>query len=275
MPNDEDAPVDARLRRGLDRELGGHEFYAVAQLRLGENRDPILRDIPSRSGRDVRFGWPTWTTAADEEQTNEEDRARLRSWRALYRRAARSLSNRELIETADCEVFQYNLDGATQPPRWASAATLEVLLARITDTGRRYVEERRTELVAEDATTDSLRQALRAAGFLDIAAPQPSPRRRPKRVRRPQADHRLNRRKTPAAEPAEPRKPRLISRDDVVVQLESEGHTPERVGAILRAWHRDEQREARALFGDNGVPLYQRLFAPDDIAELKRRLTDE
>lgn len=285
VPAGEAARVGARLRRAAEYDSGRlgdpggfnePAFHVVAHLRLGESRDPVMRHILSRTGTSYR----PWYIALVE-HTTEKDRARLRSWRAMYRRAARSLSERGLIESVYCTVFENDLYGVSVDPRWPPRTTMDVLLAQITAAGRQYVEERRTEIVAEDDTTNGLRGALRAAGFLDIAPPKPPPRRpRPVR-RRPQsrqgqaARSRSSRGKTPAAKPAEPPKTRPMTRDEVAAQLESEGHDPRRVGTVLRAWHREEQRDALTRLAVNGVPLRERLFAPDDIAELRRLLTNE
>lgn len=242
-------------------------FYAVVQLHLAEGRDPQLRNTPPYSIRDYHDMRP------DDDQSTLEERNIRRSWRALYRRAADGLVTRGLIDTVPAVVTLEDLDVPTYWSwfRQGAEPTCTILLARITDAGARYAEQHRADLVNDTSIlNDELRRVFRDKGFVDVAEPPKRSSRRRRRRRRSRPSRSNS--KPIAAEPAEPiRQP--TKRDEVIAQLASEGFDADTVGAAVRAWHRAEQRESRRQFGDNGTPLYAYIFQPNDIEELRRRLS--
>ncbi|SUD49613.1 Uncharacterised protein [Nocardia otitidiscaviarum] len=86
----------------------GSEFYLIAQLALAEFHHPTLRDSPRRSPELRRLGLMSWFSLNTQPSTST-DRDLLRSWRAAYRRAARSLTARGFIETVQANVHLEDL----------------------------------------------------------------------------------------------------------------------------------------------------------------------
>lgn len=265
-----------RQRRGLP---SGSEFYPITQLGLAELHVPSLQDNPRRSAGD--HGSWDWFSL-NSQPTTDTDRDLLRSWRAAYRRAAQGLVSRGLIETRTESMALHDLGQATF---FASAPRL-VVMARITETGRRYVEQRRAEFVGDTCEiTDYLRAALRANGFDDIAEaparllPHQAVRRplgsQPPRNRQPRAERRTRnprRKQRRSAQPASSAPIQSLGYDELIAQLVSEGFTVETVRANILQWRRKEQRELRELYGDLGTPLPQRVFDPSEISELRQLL---
>ncbi|MFI6959630.1 hypothetical protein ACIBJI_39965 [Nocardia sp. NPDC050408] len=255
----------------------GSEFYLVAQLGLAELHHLTLRDSPRRSVEQRKLGLMDWFSLNAQPST-EAELDLLRSWRAAYRRAARSLTGRDFIETVQASVHLENLGQLIWGMNANHIPAREVVLARITDAGRQYVQQRRAELIDDTPSTDDLRRALRSAGFHDIAEPHPqsppsgtqSRRRRigtPRKRTQPDQNDRMPESTTQPS--------RLLGREDVLTQFTAEGFDTGRVEAALRAWHREEQRKSRELFGlgDNGIPLHEQLFGQEEIDDLRRRLT--
>lgn len=251
----------------------GSEFYLIAQLGLAEFHHPVLRDGLRRSVEQRKLGLMAWFSL-NVQPSSAPERDLLRSWRAAYRRAARSLTDRGFVETVDGSADLENLGQLT----WGVYASpvREVVLARITEAGRRYVEYRRAEFVADTHGADDLRRALRAAGFHDIAEPRPHPapsgtQSRRGRIRSTRKRKQQNQRiPSPTPQPGG-----LLGPDDVVTQLAAEGFATDRIETALRAWHREEQRKSREQFGvgDHGIPLREQLLGQEEIDDLRRRLT--
>lgn len=253
----------------------GSEFYLVAQLGLAEFHHPTLRDSPRRSVEQCKLGLMAWFSLNAQPSTAAE-RDLLRSWRAAYRRAARSLTARGFIEKVDGIAHLENLGQLV----WGNDALTvrEVALARITEAGRQYVQHRRAELVADTYNTDDLRRALRAAGFHDIAEPHPHPapsgtqsrQGRIRATRKPKQQNQTHRIPRPTRHPGG-----LLGPDDVVTQLATEGCATDHIETALRAWHREEQRKSRKQLGerDHGIPLREQLLGQEEIDDLRRRLT--
>ncbi len=61
----------------------------------------------------------------------------------------------------------------------------------------------------------------------------------------------------------------------VVDLLVDEGFDGDRVRAILRAWHREQQRIARVEFGGTASALDDYVFDADEVEDLRRQLADK
>jgi hypothetical protein len=265
-------PRDVHSARSKDFS-DGSEFYLIAQLGLAELTHPTLHNSPRRPAELHKLGSMAWFSLNAQPSTPAE-RDLLRSWRAAYRRAARSLTVRGFIETVQAAA---SLEDLGQP--WLNAVDppeRKVVLARITEPGRQYVQQRRAELIDDPGgLIDDLRRALRTTGFDDIAAPHPQPPPPSTKSRRSRIGSTRKREQSEAAPEPTTRHPnRLLGREDVLTQLTTEGFAPERIEAALRAWHREERRRSRDLYnGDNGAPLHEYLFGPEELDDLRRRLT--
>ncbi|WP_280391125.1 hypothetical protein [Nocardia brasiliensis] len=249
----------------------GTEFYVLAQLGLAEFHDTVVRRHSRRWKVQFSDGVATWTYLCSDPPTTSAERDLLRSWRAVYRRAADNLTARGLVETVrigvDLEALGQQTWSRGDPPQ------RDTVLVRITNSGRHYVQQRRGALVDEPGnSTDDLRRALRAAGFLDIAEPLPRPSPPEQHTEQIGATRPRDQRSDPTPERVpQPNRPR--GRDEVIALLVGEGFEVDRVGVVLRAWHREEQRTSRERFGDNGIPLEEWEFSPEEIDELRQRLT--
>ena len=256
----------------------GGEFCLLSQLGLAELHVPSLRDRPRRSAKD----FSTWNWfSLNSEPTTENDRDLLRSWRAAYRRAGTGLDRRGLIEIRH-EILTLQDLGQSS---FISINTRAVVMARITDTGRQYVEQRRAEFIDDEyAITDLLRSALRANGFSDVAeapvrlvphqATRRLPGRRQRRNQQPRHRHARHsgQKQHRSAQPAPPAPIRPLSYEELVIELTGEGFTAAAVQARVREWHRKEQRELLELYGDKGTPLPLRLFDFSEVSELRQLL---
>lgn len=262
-------PIASPRRRPANRP-DGTEFYLITQLGLAELRHPKLRDSARRpvSAYEIAVDWYSLNALS----TTAAERDRLRSLRALYRRAARGLADRGLIEVVQTRIRLDDLGQMCDVDPWETgyAGTRKSVLARTTGSGQRYVALRRAELVdgIDGPVSDDPRRALRSNGFLDIEEPAPRARVQiPRRPRRGPAGRYSSAEETPRAEPPAPPPPELRF-DEVVRKFVDAGFLVHHVRASIRAWHQEERRISRELYQEDGIPLHERLFTPDDIVEL-------
>ncbi|WP_280489092.1 hypothetical protein, partial [Nocardia carnea] len=261
-------PTASPRRRPANRP-DGTEFYLITQLGLAELRHPKLMNSARRpvSEYEIAVSWYSLNAIS----TTAAERDRLRSLRALYRRAARGLADRGLIEVVQARIHLDDLGQICDIDPWERgyAGKRKSVLARITDSGQRYVALRRTELVSGIAApvSDDLRRALRSNGFLDIEEPAPRAQVQiPRRPRRGPAGRYSSTEETPRATPVPP--PAELRFDEVVRKFVDHGFLVRHVRSSIRAWHQEERRISRELYQDDGIPLHERLFTPEDIAEL-------
>lgn len=206
----------------------------------------------------------------NEQPTSLAERDLLRSWRAVCPRATHSLARRGYIESVWASVDLEDLGQLTDAGLHGeeSFPVREVLLARTTTAGRDYVERRRSLIVDDMGVVGGdLRRALRARGFLDVAEPHPRPRRQQRRrIRIGNEVRELG----PLAQldPAEQYSEDALRRDEVVMQLVSEGFGIERVQVVIRAWHQDIQRYAPDFYRKYAmVSLDQQLFGLGPVSQ--------
>lgn len=200
-----------------------------------------------------------------------DDREFKRSRQAALRRAVVGLVERGFAVSATRAVPAHFLQVS---PRWCETER-NIVVAQITDQGRTYVEEHRVDLVVENPLSRLLRDELEGAGFGDVMNLPYRPRpNRPKRT----VQRRARRQVEPvpvAPAPTVPVPPTSWGKVQVVELLVREGFDGDRVRALLRAWHREQQRIARAEFGSTAPALDDYQFDGDEVADLRRQLTRE
>lgn len=200
-----------------------------------------------------------------------DDREFKRSRQAALRRAVEGLVERGYAVSSVRSVPSSFLQAST---RWCETKR-DIVVAQITAQGRAYVEEHRVDLVIENPLSTLLKEELEAAGFGDVMNLPYRPRLdRPKRKVQRRARRRVEAAAVATA-PTVPSRPTSWGKVQVVELLVSEGFDGDRVRALLRAWHREQQRIARAEFGSTAPALDDYQFDEDEVADLRRQLTRE
>ncbi|WP_280219945.1 hypothetical protein [Nocardia neocaledoniensis] len=203
----------------------------------------------------------------DGDNSSLDDREFKRSRQAALRRAVAGLVKRGYADSGVRNVPSSFLQVST---RWCETPR-DIVVAQITDQGRTYVEEHRVDLVVENPLSDYLRGELRDAGFDDVMhLPYRPPLNRPKR----KVQRRARRVEAPAVPvaPDEPTRPMSWRKAGVVELLVQEGFDGDSVRALLRAWHREQQRIARVEFGGTAPALEDYRFDEDELDDLRRQL---
>lgn len=230
-----------------DDDLG--EWFAVSQLHLVE------------TDHAERFEYAT------KRLTVRHDREFKRSRRVPYRRALRTLEQRGLAEAKLISV-DLNLLGQYAPPwRGRPPASREVWVARLTHRGKDWVQENASEQV-QSMGIEMVRTAERfdPEERWQIAEAQRLARYRQGRRRRPAT--------VTVPEVVTAGHAKALSKSEVVEFLHGEGFGTEQVSAVLRQWHREEQRQQRSQFKEPGPALDDYIFGAAEIDDLRQRLTE-
>lgn len=199
--------------------------------------------------------------------TVRRDREFKRSRRVPYRRALRTLEQRGLAEAKLVSV-DLNLLGQYAPPwRGRPPAAREVWVARLTDRGKDWVRENAPEQV-QSMGAEMVRTAERfdPAERWQIAEAQRLARYRQGRGRRPAT--------ITVPEVATSARTRALNKSDVIELLHGEGFGTEQVSAVLRQWHREEQRQQRSRFREPGPALDDCIFGVAEIEDLRQLLVE-
>ncbi|MFI7531510.1 hypothetical protein [Nocardia salmonicida] len=200
-----------------------------------------------------------------------DDREFKRSRQAALRRATVGLVERGFAVSTARAVPAHFLQIS---PRWCETERV-IVVAQITEQGRAYVEEHRVDLVLESPLSIFLRDELEGAGFGDVVdLPYRPQLDRPKRKVQRRARRQVET-VAVAAAPTVPVRPTSWGKVQVVELLVSEGFDGDRVRALLRAWHREQQRIARAEFGSTAPALDDYQFDEDEVGDLRRQLACE
>lgn len=200
-------------------------------------------------------------TYATKREMKLREREFKRSRRVPYRRALRTLEVRGL---AQARLERLELDvlmGGRKDPRSRAPAVREVWVARLTPQGKAWVQDNAIEEV--DAMGARMRKT--AELFDPSRRWLLPPHRPPGRHRGPLVTAAAQQPHTDDG---------LMDRADVVVLLNDDGFTTRDVEAVLRAWHREVQRDQRRENGDPGPSLDEYVFGLAEVEELRRRLTE-
>ena len=177
-----------------------------------------------------------------------------------YRRALQSLAGRGLTEADYADGVEIGGYSESHVVLWP----LGVWLGRLTEQGSAWVEQNALEQV------EPLTDAMFAAHW-DF----PEVERWPRKVEPSPISEVMNFPASQAVSSVDPRQNDELSKSSVVDLLTAEGFAAEQVLAILRAWHREERLNHRALYGstDEHPPLAQCTFTTADVVNFRIHLT--
>lgn len=227
----------------LDSESGSGPWFAVSQFHLVE------------ADHTKRFKYAAKRAMA------LRDREFRRSRRVPYRRALRTLEQRGLAEAGLVPVDLELLGQWAWRPRGQPPAAREVWFARLTEQGRDWVR------------TNAIDQVQATGTEMVGAAEQFDPDER-WRLQETQRLARRQRRPAAVKVPGVVTTTRVeaLSKSEVVDLLDREGFAVDQVKAVLREWHREEQRQHRKEFLQLGPPLEECVFGSAELDDIRQRL---
>lgn len=204
----------------------------------------------------AQAGYPEPPSSPEEapEETIRRPLNTQRSQRAKIRRALLHLETLGLVDTQPTVKARKGSAGGGQMYR-------EMLEARVTAEGRKaHVDpERLANARSRPQPSD------RSPSSAPASAPIPAPLRPPAATPDPVAA---------TVERDDDNAASAFDMDAVIALLTAEGFETTRVGAVLRAWHRQEQAANRTCYGNNGPPLHEYTLFAADVDTLRVRLSD-